>query len=82
MVATIRDRRILRSGWLAMVSVAALACTSCDSVKFYEKERLAGPLMAFDESPSEVHFFTKNIYSREASVGGIGSSAGGGCGCY
>lgn len=66
----------------AALLVIAATFTSCDSVKFYQKERLADPIMAFGGSPTESHFIAKCTYSREASVGGIGSTAGGGCGCY
>ena len=61
--------------------IGLVLLTSCDSVKFYEKERLADPIMVFGAPPSEAHFFAKNTYSREGSVGGIGTTAGGGCGC-
>jgi Domain of unknown function (DUF4266) len=71
-------RGVIVSAFLAV----CFSFTSCDAVKFYEKERLAGSLMAFSESPTEINFLVKNTYSREGSAGGIGSSAGGGCGCY
>lgn len=62
--------------------LALSSLCGCQEVKFYEKQRLSTALMRFDASPTEVHFFAKNTYSREGSVGGIGASAGGGCGCY
>jgi hypothetical protein len=68
---------------LALTAALTLGCLqSCDSVKFYEKRLLADPIMAFGDPATEAHFFAKSTYSREGSVGGIGSSAGGGCGCY
>ncbi len=68
---------------LTLIAAAPLlGMQSCDSVKFYEKQLLADPIMEFGDSATESHFISKSIYSREASVGGIGSSAGGGCGCY
>lgn len=65
------------------MALALLGCAmlGCENVEFYEKARLASPLMAFDDDSTRVHAMQKVFYSREASVGGIGSSAGGGCGC-
>ena len=54
----------------------------CESVSFYQKGRLVDPIMAFDEEPTSTHFYQKSFYSREGSTGGIGTGAGGGCGCY
>ena len=39
-------------------------------------------IMVLEDSATEVHAYQKIYYSREASVGGIGTGAGGGCGCY
>lgn len=63
----------------ALLIVTAGGCTS---VAFHEKGRLVDDVMAFGEWPSETHFYQKTYYSREGSAGGIGTSAGGGCGCY
>jgi hypothetical protein len=54
---------------------------SCQKVAFYEKQYLANALMQFDSDPTLDNFMQKTIYSREATTGGIGSKAGGGCGC-
>lgn len=62
--------------------VIASSLAGCQRVAFYERQHLQDRIMTFTESPSEVHFYQKSYYSREGSVGGIGSSAGGGCGCY
>lgn len=59
-----------------------LAATACTPVAFYEKERLSNPIMSLDPGPTHVHFYQKVYYSIEGSVGGIGTNAGGGCGCY
>lgn len=40
------------------------------------------PVMDFDDGATETHWFQKVHYSTEGSAGGIGTSAGGGCGCY
>ena len=70
--------------WAAMVCLAgtALASTACNTVPFYEKAAFSDPVMTFEEDVTETHFRQKVIYSREGATGGIGSSAGGGCGCY
>ncbi|MGE3163866.1 MAG: DUF4266 domain-containing protein [Planctomycetota bacterium] len=60
-----------------------LSCgNGCRNVEFYERELLVDPILALDDDPTEIHFLQKCLYSREGSAGGIGSSAGGGCGCY
>jgi len=71
-------RRVLLVG----VAVACLGLTSCKTVEFYQKQRLVDPAMKFEDDPTETHFVQKTTYSREGSVGGIGTGAGGGCGCY
>ena len=58
------------------------SATGCHTTAFYERQALVGPLMSFEQDPSEVHFYQKCLYSREGAVGGVGDSAGGGCGCY
>jgi len=71
--------------YLKLLVVGSLFCivaSGCQSVEFHEKGRLLDPVMAFNEWPTETHFYQKTYYSREGSVGGIGTSAGGGCGCY
>ncbi len=65
--------------WLCAVTVLLSGCTD---VQFYEKEYLNSPLMRFEEFGTVSHFEQKVFYSREGSIGGIGTSAGGGCGCY
>jgi hypothetical protein len=66
---------------LAWIGLAA-AAIGCETVAFYEKEHLNDPSMLMEENPTETHLLQKTLYSREGSAGGIGSSAGGGCGCY
>lgn len=74
------DRRRIRNRLFTLLALAA-AAGGCQSVPFYEKAALSSPLMAFDESSPDNHAMQKVFYSREASTGGIGSKAGGGCGC-
>ena len=68
--------------WMMTVGAVSLVGSGCQSVAVYEKARLQDPLMKYEESAQETHFYQKVYYSREGSVGGMGSSAGGGCGCY
>jgi len=67
---------------LFLLGALALGLASCNTVEFYELERLSDRVMQFDEGPAELHFHQKVHYSTEGSAGGIGSTAGGGCGCY
>lgn len=66
---------------VALLSIAAVSA-SCNTVEFYERERIGDRVMAFDDGVAEPHFYQKVHYSMEGSAGGIGTSAGGGCGCY
>jgi hypothetical protein len=38
--------------------------------------------MDMSEEPMETHWYAKIYFSLEGSIGGIGTSGGGGCGCY
>jgi hypothetical protein len=71
-------------GWCARAALVflALGASGCQTVQFYEKEALSDPVMLLDEDPTLTHFRQKVYYSREGATGGIGDSAGGGCGCY
>lgn len=62
--------------------VALVALPSCNTVEFYEKGAFQDPTMDLAGTATEAHFLQKVFYSMEGSIGGIGSSAGGGCGCY
>jgi hypothetical protein len=58
----------------------AVLCSGCATVRAYERENLADPIMSFDvdsaEAARELHW----IEAREGSTGGFGG-AGGGCAC-
>ncbi len=56
--------------------------SGCKTVEFYEMERLGDSVMQMDDGAAEAHFYQKVFYSMEGSAGGIGTTAGGGCGCY
>ena len=66
----------------ALLFLCLLGAFGCQGVEHHQKGRFANSIMIFDPDGSETHFHQKTYYSREGSAGGIGSSAGGGCGCY
>ncbi|MDP6979663.1 MAG: DUF4266 domain-containing protein [Myxococcota bacterium] len=67
---------------LVLAALFLLGTSGCKNVEFYQKQRLNDPAMKFDDDPAQTHFVQKTFYSREGSAGGIGTGAGGGCGCY
>lgn len=70
-------RRLLT---LAMLLACSATLSACATVKAYQMESLADPIMAFQadaqEHARELHW----IEAREGSTGGAGG-AGGGCAC-
>ena len=68
--------------FLVIFVLVLLLTTGCETVEFYQKQHLVNEIMVFGPDPAEVHFAQKVHYSREGSIGGIGTGAGGGCGCY
>lgn len=72
----------MRYSSFLVLCVTLLGLAGCQTVDFTEKRHLADPVMELGDGASETHFQQKCFYSREGSAGGIGSSAGGGCGCY
>ncbi len=68
--------------WWAGPLLALPLFSSCRTVEFYEMEAFTDSVMNDSEDATELHFHQKIFYSMEGSAGGIGSSAGGGCGCY
>jgi len=73
-------RVILHSA--AALLLAAALLQGCRTVEFYEKQAFADATMDLEESRCEIHWYQKVFYSQEGSAGGIGTVAGGGCGCY
>lgn len=67
---------------LLAIALAAIVVTSpgCATVSPAERERLADPIMVFDENPIEKGHLEHHRDYREGSVGGTGTR-GGGCGC-
>ena len=67
----------------AIVGLILLALPgACNTVEYYEMQAFTDPAMEIDDGATETHWFQKVHYSVEGSAGGIGTSAGGGCGCY
>lgn len=77
-------RRSMAPGALrGALLVASLALApACRQLEYYEKESFTRWTMQLSERASEQHFHQKVHYSVEGSAGGIGTKAGGGCGCY
>jgi uncharacterized lipoprotein len=69
-----------RKASLILAILAAALLAGCASVKAYQREHLADPIMSFDgdtrEAARELHW----LEAREGSTGGAGI-AGGGCAC-
>lgn len=73
-------KRVLRYTALAFLAAAATFVSSCATVRPYEREHLADPIMSFqsdvDEAAHDLHW----MEAREGSTGGAGVAAGG-CAC-
>lgn len=65
----------------SLFALAALLLGGCESVKFYQRERLGSPIMRV-RGPAGDFAAGKIETSREGASGASGASAGGGCGCY
>lgn len=65
---------------LLVLPIATAA--SCRTVEFYDKAAFSDPTMLHADSAAQSHWRQKVQYSDEGAAGGIGTSAGGGCGCY
>lgn len=72
----------MRRLFVCLLALGAFASSGCSTVQYYERERLSDAAMQFEDDPTDLHFQQKVFYSMEGSAGGIGTSAGGGCGCY
>jgi len=78
-----RIQRPLRAPWRAILLALSVALSaSCRTVEFYEKAAFSDPAMTHADSAAQAHWRQKVQYSDEGAAGGIGTSAGGGCGCY
>ena len=78
-----RGLRPSRLRGFVAVAAAVVPLGACQSgVAFYEKAAFAEPVMDMSEQPMETHWYAKLYFSLEGSIGGIGTTGGGGCGCY
>jgi len=66
----------------AVLCFLVAAFTGCNTVEFYEMQAHSSNVMEYGSSDAKSHLEQKVLYSMEGSAGGIGTSAGGGCGCY
>ena len=65
----------------ATLVVLLAACgTGCASVRAYEREKLADPIMERENQFAKQTLEQKFFSTREGSIGGA-SGIGGGCGC-
>lgn len=74
------SRRGLRVFAALTALLTASVLTGCGSVKAWQKEHLADPIMSFDEDSREAAEELHWIEAREGSTGGAGAAAGG-CAC-
>lgn len=65
---------------LLLVLFLAVTASGCASVKPWEREYLADPIMQFDYNKEEKSVREHFLATREGSTGSFGVS-GGGCGC-
>ena len=70
-------KMIFRLFMLGLLLVGAYGCTT---VKPWEREYLADPIMQYDYNKEEKAIREHFVGTREGSAGGFGVS-GGGCGC-
>ena len=73
-------KRTIRRPALAALLLAATLSSGCATVKAWQKERLADPIMSFEDDAREAARELHWIEAREGSTGGTGA-AGGGCAC-
>lgn len=65
---------------VVLVVLLAVSGTSCASVRAYEREKLADPIMERENQFAKQTLEQKFFSTREGSIGGA-SGIGGGCGC-
>ena len=65
---------------LALAALIAATLAACKTVRPYQREDLARPVMALDPEPGPFALHQHVLSTREGSVGGFGGG-GGGCGC-
>lgn len=70
--------KLIPLGLILVMTVSLLS--GCATVKPYEREYLADPIMQFDVNKEEAQLEMHFLLTREGSMGGYGG-AGGGCAC-
>lgn len=71
----------LKTVLLLLASITITGCANFEPwVKPYERDRLADPIMKFDQHPVSSAYMHHIYDVRESARGGLGAS-GGGCGC-
>lgn len=65
---------------LALVVLLGVCATGCATVRAYEREKLADPIMERENQFAKQTLEQKFFSTREGSIGGA-SGIGGGCGC-
>lgn len=65
---------------IVLLFCSALLLCGCATVKPWEKEGLADPIMIIDENPINAGIKEHFIDYREGAVGATGAESGG-CGC-
>ena len=75
-----RTAGTIRWRWLLALLVLALVSSGCATVKPWQREALADPIMQPDRNPIAAAQLDHVYFSREAASGGT-TVGGGGCGC-
>jgi len=65
-----------------LLALVIATLSGCRTVEFYEMQAFSDPVMTMGRGRAHVHMRQKCLYSTEGAAGGIGTSSGGGCGCY
>ena len=72
----------MRSATSLLLFLLAGFSSGCNTVEFYQQQAFTDPAMELDKGRAHTHWRQKVLYSMEGSAGGVGTTAGGGCGCY
>jgi len=70
-----------RKALIAPVFFLGLGVSGCAEVAPWQRGNLAKPQMALEPYPMQSSF-RGHIYGSREAASGVGSSEGGGCGCY
>jgi hypothetical protein len=64
------------------VVLTLVLLSSCSTVRFNERERLAKSDMQFSSEPLKAELESHVYSAREGASGSFSEGGGGGCGCY